>query len=793
MATPIRSTGTSTASKGGSAIVVTALSEHPCEHPGRHHGAGGAATDPVCGMSVDPLTARHRAEHHGRGYFFCGARCKERFIAKPANFLGSEPPPAEPVGAGQWTCPMHPEVVQNRPGSCLICGMALEPMLPSADDGADPELRRMTRRLWLGAALSVPLLVIGMFGLSFPGVVWVQLALATPVVLWGGEPFFARGWDSLKNRRLNMFTLIALGTGIAYLDSLAATLFPGIFPGAFRAMDGGVPLYYEAAAVIVTLVLAGQVLELRARALTGGAIRALLDLAPRTARVLHEDGSEADVALTEIQVGDLLRVRPGEKVPVDGTIVEGASAVDESMLTGEPLPVEKSVGDTVTGATLTLTGSFVMRAERVGAQTLLARIVALVATAQRSRAPIQKLADTVAGWFVPAVLAMAAVAFLAWAIFGPPPALGFALGAAISVLLIACPCALGLATPMSIMVGTGRGARDGVLVRNAEAIELMERADTLVVDKTGTLTEGKPRLVGIATVGAIAEDQLLQLAAAAERGSEHSLAAAIVEGGVARGLAALPVSAFRAEPGKGVVATVAARRIAIGNEALFAALDIDSTPLAAEAERRRADGGGVMLVAIGDRAEGLLAVADPVKAGAAVALKDLRAERLRIVMLTGDSRRTAAAIGRRLGIDDIIAEVLPDGKAAAIAALQAAGHVVAMAGDGINDAPALAQAEIGIAMGTGADVAIESAAITLVKGDLYGIVRARRLSRATMRNIRQNLFFAFVFNVLAVPVAAGVLYPFAGILLSPMLASAAMSASSLLVIGNALRLRRAQL
>ena len=764
---------------------MTTAVEH---HGHRHPDAGGGEKDPVCGMRVDPATARHRAVHHDRPYFFCGARCKERFEAEPARFLAPQAPPA-PVGAGRWTCPMHPETVQDQPGSCPLCGMALEPVLPSAGDTADPELRHMTLRLWVSTALSLPLLVIGMFAIGFPGDVWVQLALATPVVLWGGWPFFERGWKSLRNRRLNMFTLIALGTGIAYLDSVAAALFPQIFPAAFRTMDGGVPLYFEAAAVIVTLVLLGQVLELRARALTSGAIRALLDLAPKTARLVTAAGGEWDVPLGDIAVGDLLRVRPGETVPVDGVVVEGESAVDESMLTGEAMPVDKSAGDKITGATLNRAGSFVMRAEKIGADTLLADIVALVAAAQRSRAPIQQLADAVAARFVPAVLAVAAVAFVAWAIFGPPPALGYALVAAISVLLIACPCALGLATPMSIMVGAGRGARAGVLVRNAEAIQLMERVDTLVVDKTGTLTQGKPSLVAVVTLDGIAEDHLLQLAAAAERGSEHPLAAAITAGAAARGLAALPVVAFRAEPGKGIVATVAARRIAIGNEALFAALDIDPSPLADEAERRRQEGEGVLLVAIGDRAEGLIAVADPVKAGAAAALAALRDEGFRVVMLTGDSRRTAAAVGRRLGIDDIVAEVLPDGKAAIVARLQGEGRIVAMAGDGINDAPALAQVEVGIAMGTGADAAIESAAVTLVKGDLLGILRARRLSRATMRNIRQNLFFAFVFNALAVPIAAGVLYPFAGILLSPMIASAAMSASSLLVIGNALRLR----
>ena len=763
------------------------------EHHGhRHAEAGGGEKDPVCGMGIDPATARHRAVHRGRPYFFCGARCKERFVAEPAKFLAPQPAP-ETAGAGPWTCPMHPEIVQDKPGSCPLCGMALEPILPSADDDADPELRRMTRRFWLSVALSVPLLVIGMFEIAFPGVVWVQLALATPVVLWGGWPFFQRGWESLKNRRLNMFTLIALGTGIAYLDSVVVALFPQIFPPAFRMTDGSVPLYFEAASVIVTLVLLGQVLELRARALTGGAIRALLDLAPKIARLVGADGGERDVPLGEVAVGDLLRVRPGETVPTDGVVVEGDSAVDESMVTGESLPVDKTIGDQITGATLNRTGSFVMRAEKIGADTLLARIVALVAAAQRSRAPIQQLADTVAARFVPAVLAVAAVAFLAWAIFGPSPAFGYALVAAISVLLIACPCALGLATPMSIMVGTGRGARAGVLVRNAEAIQRLEKIDTLVIDKTGTLTEGKPSLVAVVTLGTIAEDHLLQLAAAAERGSEHPLAASIAAGAEARGLASLPVATFRAEPGKGVVATVAARRIAIGNEKLLAALDIDPAPLAAEAERRRQDGEGVMLVAIGDRAEGLIAVADPVKPGAATALGTLRGEGIRVVMLTGDSRRTAAAVGRRLGIDEIVAEVLPDGKAAVIAQLQQEGRVVAMAGDGVNDAPALAQAEIGIAMGTGADVAIESASVTLVKGDLMGIVRARRLSRATMRNIRQNLFFAFVFNALAVPIAAGVLYPVAGILLNPMIASAAMSASSLLVIGNALRLRNTYL
>jgi len=741
-------------------------------------------------MTLDPATPLHNAEHAGHRYFFCGARCKERFVAEPARFLAPKAPP--PTVADSWTCPMHPEIVQDHPGSCPLCGMALEPMLPAADGASDPELRDMTRRLWLSAVLAVPLLSIGMFELSFPAAVWLQVALATPVVLWGGAPFFKRGWQSLENRRLNMFTLIALGTGIAYGYSLIGAALPGIFPAAFRTMDGGVPLYFEAAAVIVTLVLLGQVLELRARALTGGAIRALMDLAPRTARIVR-DGGDSDIPLAEIARGDRLRVRPGEKIPVDGIVVEGVSTVDESMLTGEPLPVEKRVGDQITGGTLNRAGSLVMRAERVGAETVLARIVALVAAAQRSRAPIQRLADTVAGWFVPAVLAVATVAFVAWSLLGPPPAMGFGLIAAVSVLLIACPCALGLATPMSIMVGTGSGARAGVLVRDAAALERLERVDTLVIDKTGTLTEGRPSLVAVVTAGAVGEDELLRLAASVECRSEHPLAAAIVAGASERGIALPPAEGFRAEPGKGVSARVAGRAVAIGNEALFAALGIDPAPLAAEAVRRRQDGEGVMLVAIDGRAAGLVAVADPVKPGAAEALATLRGDGLHIVMLTGDSRRTAQAVGRRLGIADIVAEVLPDGKAAAIAELQAQGRVVAMAGDGINDAPALAQAEIGIAMGTGSDIAIESAAITLVKGDLYGIVRARRLSRATLRNIRQNLAFAFLFNLLAVPIAAGVLYPVAGLLLSPMIASAAMSASSVLVVGNALRLRRVHL
>ncbi len=676
-------------------------------------------------------------------------------------------------------------------------------MTPSATDEANPELADMTRRFWVGVALSVPLLAIVMAehvsdhafeGMLSPrALVWVQLILATPAVLWGGWPFFARGWASIVNRRLNMFTLIALGTGVAYVYSLVAALAPGIFPSSFRGQDGEVALYFEAAAVIVTLVLLGQVLELRARSQTSSAIRALLDLAPKQARLVRDDGSEVDIALEDVAAGSRLRVRPGEKVPVDGIVLDGRSAVDESMVTGEPMPVEKSPGDKVTGATVNTTGSFTMRAERVGRDTLLAQIVRMVAEAQRSRAPIQNLVDTISAWFVPAVIAVAVVAFAAWAVWGPPPAMGFAILNAVAVLIIACPCALGLATPMSIMVGTGTGARAGVLVKNAEALELMEKVDTLVVDKTGTLTEGKPRLVGVAPRGHFAEDDLLLLAASLERGSEHPLAAAITRGAEERGLTLGSVADFKSETGKGVVGSVDGRRIAVGNKALFEALGIDPEDLPAHADERRKDGQGVMLVAVDGRAAGLVAIADPIKESAVEAIKRLRADGIRVIMLTGDSRITAAAVGRKLGIDDIAAEVLPHQKAEVVRELQQKGRFVAMAGDGINDAPALAQAEVGIAMGTGADVAMESAAVTLLKGDLQGIVRARHLSRATMRNIRQNLFFAFAFNALAVPIAAGVLYPWTGLLLNPMIASAAMSLSSVTVISNALRLRSVRL
>jgi P-type Cu+ transporter len=759
--------------------------------------------DPVCGMSVDPVTSPHRAEHAGQPYFFCGAKCRERFVATPERFIsgdhaGQSSSLAASAGS-KWTCPMHPQIVRDGPGACPICGMALEPMTAIAgEDTPNPELRDMTRRLWVAAALSVPLLAIAMGGhavtmLPPRAMAWLQLALATPAVLWGGWPFFERGWASLKNRSLNMFTLIALGTGVAYLYSVVATITPELFPASFRGPDGDVPLYFEAAAVITALVLLGQVLELRARSQTGTAIRQLLDLAPKRARLVHEDGTEEDIPLDAVVPGVRLRVRPGEKVPVDGVVIDGHSNVDESMITGEPLPVEKSPGDKVTGATVNGTGSFVMRAERVGSDTLLAQIVRMVAEAQRSRAPIQKLADKVSGWFVPAVVLIAVVTFAAWSIFGPPPAMGFGLLNAVAVLIIACPCALGLATPMSIMVGTGRGAHAGVLVRNAEALELMEKVDTLVVDKTGTLTEGRPRLATVVTLGAIGEDELLRLAASLERASEHPLAEAILKGADERGLTLGAVADFAAMAGQGVVGTVERRRVAIGNAALFAALGIDPDGLPDRADMLRREGQGVMMIAVDGIAAGLVAVADPVKERARAALAALREDGIRIVMLTGDSRTTAEAVARRLGIDDVVAEVLPDQKAAVIKSLQRDGRFVAMAGDGINDAPALAQAQIGIAMGTGTDVAMQSAAVTLVKGDLHGIVRARHLSRATMRNIRQNLFFAFVFNALAVPIAAGVLYPFTGLLLNPMIASAAMSLSSVTIITNALRLRTASL
>ena len=783
-----------------------------------HHPDAGVAvhervTDPVCGMSVDPGATPHRRTLGNATYHFCSAGCANKFEVDPDPYLNpSDRDPAilqpamtalpEPAQGAVWTCPMHPQVRRAGPGSCPICGMALEPAAPTLEEGPNLELIDMTRRFWVSAALSVPLLVLAM-GHELLG--WtllpprastlVQLGLATPIVLWGARPFFERGWASIRTRSLNMFTLIALGVGVAYAYSAVVALAPGLFPVSFRSpMTGEVSVYFEAAGVIVTLVLLGQVLELRARSATGRAIRALLGLAPKTARVIHEDGREEDVALDLIDAGAMLRVRPGEKVPVDGVVVEGRSIVDESMLTGEPVPVEKGPGDKVTGATVNGTGGFLMRAERVGQDTMLARIVRMVAEAQRSRAPIQALADVVSAWFVPGVIGVALVTLVLWSVFGPAPAFAFGLVNAVAVLIIACPCALGLATPMSITVGTGRGAQAGVLVKNAEALELMERIDTLVVDKTGTLTEGKPRLVSVVPASGVAEDDFLRLAASLERGSEHPLADAIVRGAEERGLALGEATGFQSDTGKGVTGLVEGRAVALGNRALLASLALDSDELANEADRLRSEGQGVMFGVVDGRIAGLLVVADPAKDSAAGAVRALQVDGVRVVMLTGDNRRTAEAVARRVGgIDEVVADVLPDQKQATVERLRAQGRRVAMAGDGINDAPALAAADVGIAMGTGTDVAMESAAVTLVKGDLNGIVRARRLSRAVMRNIRQNLFFAFVFNALAIPVAAGVLYPFTGTLLSPMLAGAAMALSSVTVIGNALRLRTVRL
>ncbi len=760
---------------------------------------GASARDPVCGMTVDPDRTPHHHVHDGATYHFCGARCVERFRVSPADFLAqrSTHEPAHPGGGVEYTCPMHPEVVQIGPGTCPICGMALEPRATALEgDEPSPELADMTRRVWVAAVFTLPLFLLAMSDL-LPGqpvqrafdhrvLAWIQLALATPVVLWCGWPFFQRGWASVRTANLNMFTLIALGTGVAYGYSVVATWAPGIIPATGAH---GVPLYFEAAAVITTLVLLGQVLELRARSRTGSALRALLGLAPKTARRIGDGGSEYDVALEQVQVGDRLRVRPGEKVPVDGVVVEGRSAVDESMVTGEPIPVEKAPGARVTGGTVNGTGGLVIRAERVGRDTLLAQIVRMVSEAQRSRAPIQRLADVVAAWFVPAVIAVAVLAFVGWILWGPEPRLAYALVAAVSVLIIACPCALGLATPMSIMVGTGRGATAGVLIRDAEVLEVLEKVDTLVVDKTGTLTEGKPRLVSVD-----GDDDVLRLAASLERASEHPLAAAVVEGARARGIASLPaVTAFQSVTGKGVAGTVDGRQVVLGNTALLAERGIDVGALAARADALRREGQTVVFVAVDGRVAGLLGVADPIKASTPEALRALRDDGVRIVMLTGDARATAEAVARTLGIDELEGEVLPERKGEAVARLLAAGRTVAMAGDGVNDAPALARAHVGIAMGTGTDVAMEAAGITLVRGDLRGIVRARRLSRATMRNIRENLFLAFVYNALGVPIAAGVLYPVFGLLLNPMIAAAAMSLSSVSVIGNALRLRRVQL
>ncbi|UWQ19739.1 heavy metal translocating P-type ATPase [Jannaschia sp. M317] len=762
------------------------------------------ATDPVCGMAVNRAAAEHLSRHDDEVFYLCSTPCKERFEATPDTYLKGRPTP-EPMPAGTtYTCPMHPEVEQVGPGECPICGMALEPKgVPPVDDGPNPELVDFTRRFWVGAVLSAPLVIIAMgpmVGLHVESFIaaravrWFELIIATPAILYAGWPFIVRGWRSFRTWNLNMFSLIAMGVVAAYLFSAVAVIAPGLFPAGFRdPLSGQVGVYFEAGAVIVTLVLLGQILELRARERTGSAIRALLDLAAKTARVIRSDGSEAEVSLEEIAVGNRVRVRPGEKVPVDGEVVEGSSSVDESMITGEPVPVQKAPGDAVTGATINGTGSLVIEARRVGSDTMLARIVDMVAAAQRSRAPIQKLADTVAGRFVPAVIAIAVLAFVAWAIWGPAPALAYALVSAIAVLIIACPCALGLATPMSIMTATGRGAQAGVLIKNAEALEGFAKVDTLIVDKTGTLTQGKPELVAVLPEGGMEEAELLRLAAALERGSEHPLAEAIVRGAEAGGLSLPQAEDFEAVTGMGVQGTVEGRAVALGNARMLEGLGLDATGATAEAGARRDQGETVMFVVIDGAPAGLVAVADPIKETTAEALAELRRLGLRIVMATGDNARTARAVANRLGIDEVRADVLPEDKAALVEELRAGGARVAMAGDGVNDAPALAAADVGIAMGTGADVAIESAGVTLVKGDLNGIVRARRLAVATMRNIRQNLFFALAYNAAGVPVAAGVLYPFLGVLISPIFAAAAMSLSSVSVIGNALRLRGVRL
>jgi Cu+-exporting ATPase len=811
-------------------------------------GEAETARDPVCGMTVDPKAAISSV-WEGRPYFFCHPGCRQRFDADPTRYvstraeLPSAPAPAPtqqtseedyvcpmdpevrekrpgpcrkcgmalepeipraPAARTEWTCPMHPQIVRDEPGACPICGMALEPRIVAGEEPENPELTDMRRRFRICAVLTAPILLLAMGGMLplRPGAMrlgesplagWIEAALATPVVLWGAWPFFHRAWRSVVHRSLNMFTLIGLGVAVAYLYSLVATIFPGLFPESFRDHSGRVGVYYEAAAVIVTLVLLGQVLELQARSRTGAAIRALLDLAPKTARRIGADGAERDVPLSEVQAGDRLRVRPGEKVPVDGVVESGESVVDESMVTGESIPVGKSPGDRVIGATVNGTGSFQMRAERVGSETLLAQIVRMVGEAQRSRAPIQRLADVVSGYFVPAVIAISVLTFLAWSLLGPHPRLAHAVVNAVAVLIIACPCALGLATPMSIMVATGKGASLGVLFRNAEAIEILEKVDTLVVDKTGTLTQGRPRLVSIVATGQQTESDLLRLCASLERGSEHPLGAAIVQEAEERGLALSAVSGFLSKTGKGVVGLVDGRPAALGNRALFEELGIDAGPLESRAGALRAEGATVLFAAVDGKPAGLLGVADPIKPTTRQALEELRQEGLRIVMITGDHRATAQAVASKLGIEEVRAQVLPEEKVEVVKRLQAEGRVVAMAGDGVNDAPALALADVGIAMGTGTDVALQSAGVTLVKGDLLGLVRARRLSRATMRNIKQNLFFALIYNAIGVPIAAGALYPVFGLLLSPMLAAAAMSFSSVSVIANALRLRRASI
>ena len=772
--------------------------EHAHPHP------AGTATDPVCGMTVKTADARNKAQHDGHTYYFCSPRCLTKFTAEPLRYLKPTATPAAAPAARPgtiYTCPMHQQIRQVGPGSCPICGMALEPAEASLEDRPNEELLDMKRRLWIGAALAVPVLAVDMGGHLFGidallphGVKnWLLLALATPVVLWAGWPFFVRGAQSVARRSLNMFTLIALGTGVAWLYSVVATVAPGLFPAALRGADGTMAVYFEPASIIVVLVLVGQVLELSARDATGGAIKALLGLAPRTAMRLGADGRDSEVAIDQIAVGDALRVRPGEKVPVDGTVIEGAGTVDESTITGEPMPVMKESGARVIGGTLNTAGAFVMKAELVGSDTMLARIVKMVSEAQRSRAPIQRLADLVSGWFVPVVIAVAVLAFIAWMIWGPTPAFAYALLAAVSVLIIACPCALGLATPMSIMVGVGRGAAEGILIRNAEALERLEKVDTLLFDKTGTLTVGRPAVTAIESLGRFPEAEILRLAASLERGSQHPIAAAILAAAKQRGIAPAPVAGFDAPSGKGVAGTVEGKPLLLGTAAFLAAQSVDAAAADAKADRLRESGATVVLLAVDGRAEGILAVSDPVKETTPEALKQLRQSGLRLVMLTGDNKRTASSVARRLGIDEVEADVLPEDKARIVQRFRSEGRVVAMAGDGVNDAPALTAADVGIAMGTGTDIAIESAGVTLVKGDLLGIARARRLSQATMSNIRQNLFFAFLYNSAGIPLAAGVLYPFFGLLLSPIVAAAAMALSSTSVIANALRLRRTAL
>jgi P-type Cu+ transporter len=767
--------------------------EHSSPSPWSGEGGDACLTDPVCGMMVDPATSRHRFEHASNTFHFCCAGCRDKFAADPERFLAPKvQPPATPGSV--YTCPMHPEIRQTGPGSCPICGMALEPITVTAEPGANPELVDMTRRLWIGAALTVPVVALDMLPHLGVNANWPQLILATPIVVWAGWPFFRRGWDSLLHRSLNMFTLIALGTGAAWAYSIVATLAPGLFPAGFHAPDGDVAVYFEPAAVITVLVLVGQVLELRAREQTGGAIRALLNLAPKTARRITDSGDdEEEVPLEQIHPGDRLRVRPGDSVPVDGEVLDGAGAVDEAMVTGEAMPVTKRPGDHVIGGTINGTGALIIRADRVGSETVLARIVAMVAEAQRSRAPIQRLADFVAGWFVPAVIAAALIAFAAWAVWGPPPALAYALIAAVSVLIIACPCALGLATPMSIMVGIGKGASVGVLIRSAEALERLEKVDTLVLDKTGTLTEGRPRVVTVVRTGEWSETEVLTVAASVERASEHPLAAAVVAAAHERGMPLVEPENFRSLTGMGVTGEVGGKAVALGNSNLLRDLGIKLGELESTAEQLRRGGATALFLAVDGKAAAVIAIADPIKPTTSDALRLLRALGLRIVMLTGDNRTTAGAVAGRLDIAEVVADVLPADKHDLVRRLKHEGHVVAMAGDGVNDAPALAAADIGIAMGTGTEVAIASAGITLVKGDLTGIVRATLLSRATMRNIRQNLFFAFIYNAIGIPIAAGVLYPVAGILLSPVIAALAMSFSSLSVIANALRLRRLRL